>query len=129
MTRNDAKDPLHLFIPAATLHKLLGDYLLSPGEKQLCCLIAFNCYGGLNYFCIKGNKYFARLLRVSEKTISKWINNLFILGYIAIDYSHSSRKKNRLLSFAKVKRNGKPVPASVNAGTIISYVKSFLGER
>ena len=126
MTGNDTNDPLHFFIPANTLHKLLDDHLLSLGEKQLCCLIAFYCYSGLNYFCIKGNEFFARLLRVSEKTISKWIHNLLILGYITIDYSHSSRKKNRLLSFTKVKRNGKPIPDSVNAGTIIACVKNYL---
>jgi len=59
---------------------------LTPNAKLLYAEITALC--NMNGKCFASNKYFSELYGKSKTSISKWISQLVVFGYISIDYSY-----------------------------------------
>ena len=74
------------------------DVDLCPNAKLLYGEITALC--NQKGYCLATNRYFARLYRVSTKTVSTWINQLVKKGYIfsIIKYKEGTKEfENRIL--------------------------------
>jgi len=97
------------------------------------------CLTNENGFCFATNKYFADLYEKSKVTISKWISELVVNGYVSTSYTYKEGTKEidkRYISILKggikenlkggIKENFKDNNTSINNTSIIlSEVTSF----
>ena len=90
------------------------------------------CLTNENGFCFANNKYFAELYEKSKVTISKWISELVINGYLSTSYTYKEGSKEidkRYISILKggvkenlkggIKENFKDNNTSINNTSII----------
>ncbi|WP_119792067.1 helix-turn-helix domain-containing protein [Flavobacterium anhuiense] len=67
---------------------------LKPNAKLLYGEITALC--NASGFCWAGNEYFARLYKVDQKTVSRWISDLEKGGYISVEILKSEGNKRKL---------------------------------
>jgi hypothetical protein len=90
------------------------------------------CLTNENGFCFANNKYFAELYEKSKVTISKWISELVVNGYVSTSYTYKEGSKEidkRYISILKggikeklkggIKENFKDNNTSINNTSII----------
>ena len=90
------------------------------------------CLTNENGFCFANNKYFAELYEKSKVTISKWISELVVNGYVSTSYTYKEGTKEidkRYISILKggvkenlkggIKENFKDNNTSINNTSII----------
>ena len=90
------------------------------------------CLTNENGFCFANNKYFAELYEKSKVTISKWISELVLNGYVSTSYTYKEGSKEidkRYISILKggvkenlkggIKENFKDNNTSINNTSII----------
>lgn len=70
------------------------DQNLKPNAKLLYGEITALC--NTSGFCWAGNEYFAKLYKVDPKTVSRWISQLELAGYISIELLKSEGNKRKL---------------------------------
>ena len=98
------------------------DKKLSANAKLLYGEIT--CLTNENGFCFATNKYFAELYDKSKVTISKWISELVVNGYVSTSYTYKEGTKEidkRYISILKggIKENFKDNNTSINNTSII----------
>ena len=106
------------------------DKKLSANAKLLYGEIT--CLTNENGFCFANNKYFAELYEKSKVTISKWISELVVNGYVSTSYTYKEGTKEidkRYISILKggikenlkggIKENFKDNNTSINNTSII----------
>ena len=106
------------------------DKKLSANAKLLYGEIT--CLTNENGFCFVNNKYFADLYEKSKVTISKWISELVVNGYVSTSYTYKEGSKEidkRYISILKggvkenlkggIKENFKDNNTSINNTSII----------
>ena len=106
------------------------DKKLSANAKLLYGEIT--CLTNENGFCFANNKYFAELYEKSKVTISKWISELVVNGYVSTSYTYKEGSKEidkRYISILKggikeklkggIKENFKDNNTSINNTSII----------